>query len=57
MTKQAEDQVGIFDNYGFVDPKLYTHWAYLPDANDGEFESKKGRSIADQLLHLSGRSE
>lgn len=29
------------DNYGYVDPKLYTHWAYLPDANDGEFESKK----------------
>lgn len=24
-----------FDNFGSVDPKLFTHWAYLPDVNDG----------------------
>lgn len=31
------------DNFGYVDPELFTHWAYLPDANDGEFERKKER--------------
>lgn len=28
------------DNFGFVDPALFTHWAYLPDANDGFDEGR-----------------
>lgn len=46
ITMGAYTHVGwdSYDNYGSVDPKLYTHWAYLPDANDGEFERKAGRS-------------
>lgn len=23
------------DNFGYVDPELYTHWAYLPSMDEG----------------------
>lgn len=29
------------DSFGLADTETITHWAYLPDANDGEFERKK----------------
>lgn len=31
-----------YDSFGGIDPKLITHWAYLPNANDGFEEGEDG---------------